>query len=108
MEFAEIIAMTSTLTCLFDKLVGKWNASVIVTELAGEVGTLADSIMIREGHRPPRENSEAINREDDVVDALFMLLRIADYDNIDLEQAYTKMVLETRQKLEGQLRDRAS
>src|SRR5690349_14150553 len=106
MEVSEMILLTRTVTRLFDKLVGEWDASVMVTELAGEVGTLADSIMIREGHRPPRENSDAINLEDDVVDVLFMLIRIADHYDIDLEQAYKDMILETHEKLEQRLRDR--
>jgi NTP pyrophosphatase (non-canonical NTP hydrolase) len=106
MEVSEMIAMTREVTRLFDKLVGRWNSSVMVTELVGEVGTLADSIMIHDGHRPPRENSEAINLEDDVVDVLFMLIRIADHYDIDLEQAYRKMIEETHEKLERKLHDR--
>jgi NTP pyrophosphatase (non-canonical NTP hydrolase) len=108
MEVSEMIAMTREITRLFDKLVGKWNSSVMVTELVGEVGTLADSIMIHDGHRPPRENSEAINLEDDVVDVLFMLIRIADHYDIDLEQAYKNMIQETHEKLERRLRDHAA
>jgi NTP pyrophosphatase (non-canonical NTP hydrolase) len=108
MEVSEMIAMTRQVTRLFDKLVGKWDSSVMVTELVGEVGTLADSIMIRDGHRPPRENSDDINIEDDVVDVLFMLIRIADHYDIDLERAYENMILETNEKLERRLRDRTT
>jgi NTP pyrophosphatase (non-canonical NTP hydrolase) len=103
-----MILLTRTITRLFDKLVGPWNSNIMVTELVGEVGTLADSIMIREGHRPPRESSDTIDLEDDVVDVLFMLIRIADHYDIDLEQAYKNMILETREKLEQRLRDRAA
>jgi NTP pyrophosphatase (non-canonical NTP hydrolase) len=108
MEVSEMILMTRRVTRLFDKLVDEWQPSVMVTELVGEVGTLADSIMIREGHRPPRESSDTIDLEDDVVDVLFMLIRIADHYDIDLEQAYKNMILETREKLEQRLRDRAA
>jgi NTP pyrophosphatase (non-canonical NTP hydrolase) len=85
---------------LFDQLVGPWNADIMMVELAAEVGTLADSIMIREGHRPPRSSLDDIDLEDDVADVLFMLVRIADHYNIDLDNAYERMICGTRRKLE--------
>ena len=78
---------------------------VMVTELVGEVGTLADSIMILEDYRRPR-NGEHIDLEDDIVDVLFMLIRIADHYKIDLESAYSKMIDQTREKLTERARMR--
>lgn len=101
MKVSDMIYMTREITRLFDKRVGHWDASVMMTELAGEVGTLADSIMIQEKKRPPREGSE-IDLADDVVDILFMLIRIADHYDIDIEQAYVNMIETTRRKLEDQ------
>jgi NTP pyrophosphatase (non-canonical NTP hydrolase) len=74
----------------------------MVTELVGEVGTLADSIMIQEGHRPSR-NGSRVDLEDDIVDIMFMLIRIADHYDIDIENAYKKMIKQTRRKLEDRL-----
>ena len=99
MKVSDMVRMTREVTHLFDEEVGKWEVPVMVTELVGEVGTLADSIMIREKHRQPR-NGEHIDLEDDIVDVLFMLLRIADHYKIDLESAYCTMIDRTRRKLE--------
>ncbi len=99
MQVSEMVHKTREVTHLFDKEVGEWNVPVMVTELVGEVGTLADSIMIREEYRRPR-NGEHIDLEDDIVDVLFMLIRIADHYEIDLESAYRTMIDRTRRKLE--------
>jgi NTP pyrophosphatase (non-canonical NTP hydrolase) len=108
MELSEIVAKTREITRLFDELVGEWDASVMVTELTGEVGTLADSIMIREGYRPARNEEDVIDLEDDIVDILFMLIRIADHYDIDLEDAYRKLLRQTHKKLEQRLQAKNS
>ncbi len=102
MQVSDMVYMTREITNLFDQVVGEWDASVLLTELAGEVGTLADSIMIKEGHRKPR-NDEPIDLEDDIVDVMFMLIRIADHYNINLEEAYKNMIYHTREKLQTRL-----
>lgn len=105
MQVSEMVSMTREITRLFDKIVGEWDINVMVTELTGEVGTLADSIMIKEGYRPSRDGDD-IDLEDDIVDVVFMLIRIADYYDIDLESAYRSMIDQTRRKLEKRLRSR--
>lgn len=102
MNVSEMIKMTRDTTRLFDKAVGPWDVSVMVTELVGEVGTLADSIMIEEGHRPSR-NGDRVDLDDDIVDILFMLIRIADHYHIDIESAYEKMIHQTQRKLGDRL-----
>jgi|GEM_PF-1097071 DNA repair photolyase/NTP pyrophosphatase (non-canonical NTP hydrolase) len=105
MKVSDMVEMTREVTRLFDRDVGEWNVNVMVTELVGEVGTLADSIMIQEGHRPSR-NGDHIDLEDDIVDILFMLIRIADHYKVDLESAYSDMIKRTRRKLEDRLSTR--
>jgi NTP pyrophosphatase (non-canonical NTP hydrolase) len=105
MRVSDMVRITREITHLFDQYVGEWDISVMLTELTGEVGTLADSIMIKEGHRRPR-NDEPIDLEDDIVDVMFMLIRIADHYEIDLENAYKKMIQRTREKLEAGLNAR--
>lgn len=105
MDVSEMVTMTRDITHLFDEIVGKWDINVMVTELVGEVGTLADSIMIQEKKRPPR-NGDSIDLEDDIVDILFMLIRIADHYDIDIESAYAKMIKQTRRKLDDRLHSR--
>jgi NTP pyrophosphatase (non-canonical NTP hydrolase) len=108
MELSEIVARTREITSLFDELVGEWDVSVMVTELTGEVGTLADSIMIQEGHRPARNKEDVIDLEDDIADILFMLIRIADHYDIDLEGAYQNLLRQTHRKLEQRLQAKNS
>jgi NTP pyrophosphatase (non-canonical NTP hydrolase) len=103
LQVSDIVRMTREITRLFDQDVGEWDVPVMLTELTGEVGTLADSIMIKEGYRLPG-NGYHIDLEDDIVDVMFMLIRIADHYNIDLEKEYEKMIGITRQKLENRLR----
>jgi len=102
MKVADMVRMTREITRLFDEEVGKWEISVMVTELVGEVGTLADSVMIKEHYRRPR-NEDHIDLEDDIVDVMFMLIRIADHYEIDLESAYKAMIARTRKKLEDRM-----
>jgi NTP pyrophosphatase (non-canonical NTP hydrolase) len=102
MKVSDMVYMTREITRLFDQDVGEWNISVMLTELISEIGTLADSIMIKEGYRKPR-NDEPIDLEDDIVDVMFMLIRIADHYHINLEEAYNNMIYHTREKLQTRL-----
>lgn len=94
----ELSKGTREITTLFDQLVGPWNATTMMTELTAEIGTLADSVMITEGHRKPRPG-EVIDLEDDITDVLFLLIRLADYYHINLDIAYHRMLNRTQQKL---------
>ncbi len=106
MEVSKMVEMTQEITALFDKEVPRqWSIEAMMTELVAEVGTLADSIMIKEGYRHLRGENE-LDLEDDVVDILFMLIRIADFYHIDLDQAYPKMIDMTRKKLMNRLQDK--
>jgi NTP pyrophosphatase (non-canonical NTP hydrolase) len=99
MKVSELVEQTRQVTRLFDGVVPReWGIEAMVTELTGEVGTLADEIMIKEGYRAPR-NGDPIDIADDIVDILFMLVRIADYYAVDLDEAYQKMIDGTREKL---------
>src|SRR6266700_4635307 len=98
LTLVDLLARSREVTQLFDQRVGPWTPAVMISELASEVGTLADSIMIVEGHRPPRSD-EQIDLPDDLADVLFMLLRVADHYHIDLQEAYTSMLATTHLKL---------
>ena len=99
MNFSEFVKITRELIKLFEKIEPRsWSVEAMATELAGEVGTLCDSIMIRENFRS-QELNRKIDIEDDIADILFMLIRIADYYEIDIENEYKKMINETKEKL---------
>jgi NTP pyrophosphatase (non-canonical NTP hydrolase) len=82
----DLLAQTREVTHLFDQLVGPWTPAIMMSEQTAEVGTLADSFMIVEQHRPPR-SGEQIDLADDVADVLFLLFRLADHYCIDLQKA---------------------
>ena len=105
LKVSDMVTMTLDTTRLFDELVGKWDVHDLVTELVGEVGTLADSIMIKEGRRPSRD-AEPVDLEDDIADVIFMLIRIANHYNINLGKAYKEMIDQTRDKLHSRLENR--
>lgn len=92
-------------TAALQKLLGRfearpWTAEAFVIELLAEAGTLADSVMIKEGYRKLRDSQDAIDLEDDICDVLFVLLMIADHYGIDIGKSYLFMVNTTRKKLE--------
>ncbi len=78
-----------------------WTIETYVVELLGEVGTLADTIMIQEKYRECRVGQE-LDLEDDIVDIIFILIHIADHYNIDLNKAYEEMLRVTAEKLNQQ------
>jgi NTP pyrophosphatase (non-canonical NTP hydrolase) len=77
-----------------------WTPEACMTELMAEAGTLADSIMIREGYRS-RGGDHKVDLEDDISDVLFMLIMICQHYGIDLEKAYRRMLDDTDAKLKS-------
>lgn len=103
MQVAELVEMTRALIKLFKQIEPRdWGIEAMAVELTAETGTLADSIMIQEGYRQMRQGGE-LDLEDDVVDIMFMLIRIADHYQIDLEAAYTKMIETTTAKVKARI-----
>lgn len=107
MQVSELVAATRELVALFKQIEPRsWGVDAMLNELTAEVGTLADSVMIVEGYR--RGRNEDIDLQDDIADILFMLLRIADYYQIDIDTAYLQMVQATKAKLTARLAARNS
>lgn len=105
MQVSEMVTATRQLIMLFQKVEPRpWGIEAMMTELAGEVGTLADSVMIKEGYRQLRDG-DTLDLEDDLADVLFMLIRIADHYHINLETTYMQMIQSTQAKLEKRLRE---
>lgn len=103
MQVAELVELTRSLIKLFKQVEPRdWGIEAMAVELTAETGTLADSIMIQEGYRRMRQGGE-LDLEDDVVDIMFMLIRIADYYQIDLEAAYTRMIETTTAKVKARI-----
>ena len=105
MQVDEMVQMTRELMELFKQVEPReWDATAMATELNAETGTLSDTIMIKEGYRQLRPGT-ALDLEDDIVDVMFMLIRIALHYDIDFEAAYRQMVEETRAKIKKRIED---
>lgn len=103
MQISELIERTMAVVSLFDQVEPRhWGVEAMVVELCGEVGTLSDSVMIKEGYRELRDGTK-LDIEDDIADIIFMIIRIANYYDINLEESYQRMLDETREKLEKRL-----
>ncbi len=99
MTVQDLVERTVAIIGRFKKVEKRpWTPEACATELLAEAGTLADSIMIREGYRD-RGPNHRVDLEDDVCDVLFMLVMICRHYDIDLNAAYDKMLQETDAKL---------
>ena len=98
----EIIDRTVALHKAFRKTeIRPWNIDIYAVELLAEAGTLADSIMIKEGYRKLR-SGQVIDLEDDICDVIFVLLMIAHHYEINVEQAYLSMIDSAYEKIANQ------
>ncbi|MBE2266926.1 MAG: hypothetical protein IAE80_01755 [Anaerolinea sp.] len=77
-----------------------WTIDTYVMELLAEAGTLADTIVIKEGYRKLRANQD-IDLEDDIADLLFVVFTIAEHYGISIEHAYQSMLDATFAKLDN-------
>ena len=100
MTVQELVDETRQLHERFKELESRpWTIETYAIELLAEAGTLADSIMIQEGYRQLRPGQE-LDLKDDICDILFVLIMIANYYDISLEDAYASMLRETFEKLD--------
>ena len=96
----ELLEKTVEVQELFRKLEKRpWTIDTFLMELTAEVGTLADSIVIREGYRQLRKGQEPVDLEDDISDILFILFMIANHYGIDIGKSYLSMINKTREIL---------
>ncbi len=95
MEMKELIQDTERIIKEFGKREQrKWAPEIMVTELAKQLGETSKQIMMLEkNYLPQRENNKnyAYSKEilaDELSDILFMIIRIANYYKINLEEAH--------------------
>ncbi len=98
-SFNEIIGESVRLINEFKKREKKeWTPEVITLELQKQVGELSKFIMSKEGYyikaRDDMENYKATKEKigDEMSDILFMLIRLADHYDIDLEKEHLKQI----------------
>lgn len=96
----DLMQKTRELTEMFAEVETRpWTIETCTIELMAEIGTLADSIMIKESYRSLRPGQDPIDLEDDVVDVMFVLFMIANHYGINVGAAYDRMVQVTRKKI---------
>lgn len=96
MIFKEAVSLTKSIIKRFEKIEGKpWKIDGSMIELSKQVGDLSKLVMSYEGYYPKDRGKQdkqylATKKKiaDELADLLFMIIRIADYYNIDLEKAH--------------------
>ena len=97
MTFREAIALFRNVYRRFEKIEGRpWGAEGATIELMKQAGELAKHIMVAENYyfpgrkdKPGYETNKAVIG-DELADILSMVIRIADYYEIDLVEAHIK------------------
>ena len=96
-SFREAIALFQSIYPRFEKIQGRpWGIEGAMIELSKQVGDLAKHVMMAEQYYPPhRANKPEYATDvddigDELGDIIAQLIRIADYYQIDLVDAYLK------------------
>lgn len=91
----EIIEKTREIIKGFEKREPKkWTPEIMITELSKQVGGLSKQIMMLEQNYVKQRNNNpeySYSKEqlaDELSDILLMIIRLADYYNIDLEKSH--------------------
>lgn len=98
LTFQEVIEKTEVVVRAFKKVEQKpWGIEGNMIELAKQVGDLAKNVMTYEQYylasraSTPEYQTSKEKIADELSDLLFMVIRIANHYQIDLEQAHLKM-----------------
>lgn len=100
MELEKIVNDTQNLSNRLHapEALGPWDPCTLVADLAGETGTLAQSILTLEGIAAAPPESAHLTR--DMPRLLYMLVNLGNFYRIDLEQAWNNMIHEGWANLE--------
>ncbi len=92
MSLEEIKKRSQYLFQRFEKIEPKrWTIEGSVMELATEVGDLTEIVLRKEYYKQNIYEDLDYQIRDEISDVLFVLMRIADYYNINLDDAYKEM-----------------
>ena len=69
----------------------RWSIEGAMIELMTEVGDLTELVLRKEYYKQNIYEDLDYQVRDEMADILFVLMRIADYYNVDLDQAYKEM-----------------
>ena len=92
MELEELKVKSRALVERFKKIEPKrWSIEGSTMELATEVGDLTELVLRKEYFKQNVYDDIEYQIQDEIADILFILFRIADYYNIDVDRAYREM-----------------
>ncbi|MDH4358764.1 MAG: MazG-like family protein [Candidatus Berkelbacteria bacterium] len=92
MSLEEIKKRSRSLFERFEKIEPRrWTVEGSVMELATEVGDLTEVVLRKEYYKQNIYEDLDYQIRDEVADVLFVLMRIADYYGINLDEAYEEM-----------------
>ena len=89
--FAEMQEMYRNIVKRFNKIeLQEWKAAGAMIELSKQVGELAKQVMLKEKYYAFEGDEAEINERlgNEMADVIAQVMRLADYYNIDLEQAF--------------------
>ncbi|MCI9552898.1 MAG: hypothetical protein HFE94_05115 [Acutalibacter sp.] len=105
LRFAEMQEMYSGIVKRFNKIEGQpWQAQGAMIELTKQVGELAKQVMLKEKYYAWTGDEEEVKERlgNEMADVIAQVMRLAEYYQIDLEQAF----IEAREDEENYLRSR--
>ncbi len=105
--FEEAVNKARAIIKRFEKIEGKqWGVDGSMIELSKQIGDLSSLVMVQEGYYPACRDKDnpkyQANKEkigDELADILFMVMRIADLYEIDLEDAHFKALRDASEYL---------
>ena len=107
MDIEKIINESRALAKRVHELEGPWDPCALVTALCVNVGSLAETVMVMENKRHPREGAP-VQIERNIAGTLYSLLELSITYEIDLERAWNETIQGgwlKLAKLENQERD---
>jgi uncharacterized protein YabN with tetrapyrrole methylase and pyrophosphatase domain len=109
LKFKELVDLTKKLIEKFEKIEGRsWGIEGSMIELNKQVGQLSALVMMEENYYPKdrkKDDSRNLTSKekigDELSDLLFMLIRIAEFYKIDLEDAHLKALKEANEYIDS-------
>lgn len=91
MDIEKIASDSRVLAKRVHELEGAWDPCALVTALCVNVGSLAETVMVLEHKRHPREGA-SVQIERNIAGTLYALMELSTIYEIDLERAWNETI----------------
>jgi len=91
MEIEKIVNDSKVLSKRVHELEGPWDPCALVTGLCVNVGSLAETVMVMEKKRHPREGAP-VHLAQNIAGTLYALIELSTTYEIDLERAWNETI----------------